>query len=81
MTPVLPLPNDLFGGSVVVASVWITDEGEEPSALVILLGQGPPYYTVGDLTWRLGAWHLSGARSHPNIVPAVEDYQQNGGDY
>lgn len=78
--PTLPLPGEEFLHGTVVASVWIRDDVPEPFALVLVLGGAPPYYTVAEITWRNG-WVTEDMRQHPNIVPAVEDYQQNGGDY
>jgi hypothetical protein len=88
-----PMPNDRIGGPhgpLVVASVEYRDE---PTyiATVLLLWPEAPYFEVahfyqedcpaeGDIPGRPAGRVLTISR-HENIVPAVEEYQQMGGDY
>jgi hypothetical protein len=92
-----PLPNDVVDGRVVVASVTYVDDLRGELALVLLLEKQPPYFTVahyavtdfdphgdpdvpddgpahkaGDLVVLAREW---------NIVPALDAYQENGGEY
>lgn len=82
----IPLPNDRTrDGATVVASVAFNDD--DPTAVVallLLLHPVTPYYEVREVMrdgidgpWRTIADH----GFHPNIVPAVEAYEANGGDY
>lgn len=77
----LPMPGERFHRGIVVASVWQNDEIERATAMVLLVRDAPPYYAVDEIEWASGDWGTVDVRLHPNIVPAVEDYQQNGGDY
>lgn len=80
----LPLPGQAAPADLgtVVASVWLDDEAEKPFALLLILRPAPPYYLVQNIELADGSWKPYAAASlHPNIVPAVEDYQQQGGDY
>lgn len=79
---IINLPNDEFGGGMVIASVWLRDDVEVPFALLLLLLPEPPYYALAEVEYRDGKWVEYVDRQYfPNIVPAVEAYQQNGGDY
>lgn len=79
-----PLPGTTFDGATVVASIWMRDEDLPAVALAMLLLLEPsvPYYRVQDIQWQGGAWAVTGEpRRFPNIVPAVEHYVNEGGDY
>ena len=82
-----PMPNDVINGSTVVASVEYRDE---PSliALVLLLNKQAPYFTVAHYYQEASPdapvyprGHLLVHGDFENIVPAVEEYTQQGGDY
>lgn len=78
----IPLPNERYDGSIVVASTWIRDDAEAVLAMLLLLEPAKPFYRVVDIRWDGKEWvRRSGTREFFNIVPAVEDYIQNGGDY
>lgn len=83
--PRLPLPGDpmqhLRWTETVIASVWLDDTRVPVSALVITLAPRPPYYRVRDLVWARTAWRTAHVTEHVNIVPAVAEYEQRGGDY
>lgn len=80
-TPVLPLPTESFGGGTVIASVWIRDDEDPITAMLLVLMPEPGmYYRVFDIEWRT-RWEITQRREHINIVPAVRDYENNGGDY
>lgn len=80
--PLLPLPGSSFDDEdIVVASVWMNDEVEEPTALLLLLAEHAPYYSVCDILFSDGEWKIVNQETFPNIVPAVECYQDHGGDY
>lgn len=79
--PVLPLPNDRVPGGVVLASVWMSDDGPEPFAIVMVLHPVAPFYGVYEITWKAGTWEWLLLGEHPNIVPATEAYAQNSGGY
>jgi hypothetical protein len=85
-----PMPNDRLGDSTVVASVTYRDEPTE-IATVLLLNKEPPFFTVAhyylEAIEASGMYparaegELEGLGDEYNIVPAVEWYQQSGGDY
>jgi hypothetical protein len=87
----IPLPGESFqdqdsGESfgTVIASVWINDDCPEPFVMLLTLMPESPFYRILDIAAdRTGQWHVERdtIRSHPNIVPAVEDYSNSGGDY
>jgi hypothetical protein len=70
-----PMPNDSLAGATVVASVEYTDD----VALVLLLNPEPFYFTV--TLYRLDGGGFDVIGTYENIVPAVREYEQNGGDY
>lgn len=72
-----PMPNDLIDGATVVASVWVTDE-PLTSWLALLLRRSAPYFAVVEVD---ESGQVSDHGEFANIVPAVECYQDNGGDY
>jgi hypothetical protein len=77
-----PLPNDVIGDQIVIASVIYRDsdaEGVEDIYLVLLLNKKPPYFIVADITWP--SKKILNLGKHYNIVPAVREYEQSGGDY
>jgi hypothetical protein len=79
----LPLPNNKWEDEIVVASVWQNDDPEYGPifALLLTLTPEPPYYRMREITWDGVEWICNNVETHPNIVPAVEAYVQNGGDY
>ena len=81
--PAIPLPGEQVEGKTVIASVWVDDEGPTPVAMILFLtGEKGKYYGVCDITHDGREWkYYRACRFHVNIVPAVEDYQQSGGDY
>lgn len=81
--PDLPMPGERLHGAVVVASVWVNDEGPDLTALVLLLRPEPQFYAVADIYQgrKTSGWEVSYETEHPNIVPAVDEYQERGGDY
>lgn len=70
-----PMPNDKIGDFTVVASVYYTDE----IATVLLLRRNAPFFTVGQVDLETG--RLTVGEYHENIVPAVREYEDMGGDY
>ena len=83
--PELPLPNDEFRGRTVIASVWLRDDNLVPplTCLVLLLESRTPFFTVAELRWDddTTEWMPVWTTSHMNIVPAVREYENSGGDY
>lgn len=75
----IPLPNDEFDDGTVVASVWQDDDAG--TALILLLRQEVPFFSVCDIEWRDGSWLIVNEDQHMNIVPAVDAYKDAGGDY
>lgn len=81
----MKLPNDTittFDGttSIVIASVIINDDDPYNIIQILLvLNPGPMYYSI--LNVENGTKRLSVVGDYANIVPAVEAYEQNGGDY
>lgn len=85
-----PLPGMTLDGRIVVASVPLNDNyrGDFPDAafdelaLVLLLNPTSPYFSLTQVTKDGNAdWTLGGdERRHHNIVTAVDDYQDSGGD-
>jgi hypothetical protein len=94
-----PMPGMQLHGRTVIASVEYFADERGVVALVLLLNQEAPYFTVahyyqtsmaeetvkyGDLTETIearpaGFLHILG--THENIVPAVREYEDSGGDY
>ena len=81
--PGFPMPGDTLLGRTVIASTYYTDY----VVLVLLLEAGPPFFTTGhyQLYDDPDGFHPAGSLTHLaheyNIVPAVQAYEQNGGDY
>lgn len=81
--PGFPMPGDTLLGRTVIASTYYTDE----IALVLLLNDRPPFFTVAhyqvhdshDPAYPAGS--LTHLATEYNIVPAVREYEQSGGDY
>lgn len=71
----IPMPNNKLAGATVVASVYLTDE----RALLLMLNENPPFFTVTE--YSLGNGSFIPIATTENIVPAVREYEQNGGDY
>lgn len=72
-----PMPGTRLDGGIVVASVYSGADDNE--VLVILLLDAEPYYRVAEFSLETGECLLRA--SHPNIVPAVREYIERGGDY
>ena len=81
----IPMPGDRFGESTVIASTWLNDTGPKKTALLMLLGEAPPYYTVTEVEWAsmgiTGYWATLHGKSFPNINPATACYADSGGDW
>lgn len=86
-----PMPNDRVGrGQIVVASVTYIDDERGDIALVLLLNQKPPYFTVAhyamtdivgdDVTTPYERGEIDEIGSFLNIVDAIREYEQSGGD-
>lgn len=71
-----PMPNDKIGERTVIASTYYTDD----IVTVLFLNPTVPFFTVAQVDLRNGDLADWGSR-HENIVPAVREYEQNGGDY
>lgn len=87
-----PLPgDDLWEGETrltVVASVLLSDDPDRPEEwTVLLLRPVAPYFLVATVIPRWEdnrpGWQIRTVAGPPisNIVPAVEQYKQWGGDY
>lgn len=76
----IPMPNDEFDDGIVVASVWQSDDAPL-TALILLLRREAPFFAVCDLEYIDAAWKIINEEPHVNIVPAVDSYQDHGGDY
>ena len=89
-----PMPNDVLGERIVVASVIYIDDERGEIALVLLLERTTPFFTVAHYAltdfdpMALGyngteyvASEIDVIGRFENIVPAVESYVQSGGDY
>ncbi len=88
--PQMPMPTDRLGNWTVVASTIYREadsgiedeESDKDIYLVLVLAHEPPFFEVAhiarvyDSTWKV-LW----SERHMNIVPAVEAYQEAGGDY
>lgn len=75
----VPRPNEQVDGATVVASTVAYDGPERPASwLLLLLRPVAPYFDVVELTTD---GQLAQHGQFENIVPAVECYQNNGGDY
>lgn len=72
-----PLPGDKIDDGTVVASVYAG--ANDDHVLTILLRPTEPYYLVAE--YRLADMECLYRMAHPNIVPAVRCYEENGGDY
>ena len=75
----MPMPGDRLSGSTVVASVYYGDD----QATLLLLNEQAPYYTVVIVALNAGLsypWTHHGG-DHLNIIAAVRDYEQCGGDF
>jgi hypothetical protein len=86
-----PMPNEELAGRTVIASVeYFADERGEV-ALVLLLEKEKPFFTVAhyaltpiaeseaNVGMAEGEYDVLGR--FENIVPAIREYEQNGGDW
>ena len=71
----IPMPNDQLGDRLVVASCYATDE----VYLVLALNKEEPYFSVIEVA--ADDHRIVWNRAFENIVPAVHEYEQRGGDY
>lgn len=80
-----PLPGDVLSGKRVIASVIYREPDNEAEPIeytLILLNEGPPFYTVGIYKSEgFGGFTPVIESNFPNIVPAVREYEQMGGDF
>lgn len=86
-----PMPGTLIGERRVIASCEYINDERGAIALVLLLNEASPYFTVshyaltdvrgGDTITPYAAGELDVIGTFENIVPAVEEYGDNGGDY
>lgn len=77
-----PLPGtQLLDRTVVASCPYIDDDDREPEVLVLLLNKESPFFKVAHVQYLLDPPVLVASEDHFNIVPAVEAYQQWGGDY
>lgn len=75
-----PLPNDVVNDSIIVASIVTNDD--DPTTkwfLILLLNKVPPYFSVAEIRWPSKS--IDWKEDFMNIVPAVEFYEDSGGDY
>ena len=73
----IPMPGQVLGAQRVIASVFYTDE----VATVLLLNGRQPYFAVAQVNLEGDDYLLLGPMSfHDNIVHAVREYEQMGGD-
>lgn len=77
------LPNQKVDDAVVVASVIYNDNDLPVMWTVLLLYPEPPYFGVVMVEAHSDGqrYVIDRAERELNIVPAVETYQQWGGDY
>lgn len=75
-------PNIDMRGTV-IASVFLDDEAEPPTAVLMLLTEAEPYYAIVDVEWDGLLWRGTSGTvvEFVNIVPASDHWQQAGGDY
>lgn len=81
----IPLPGDEVYHRTVIASVYFTDEVVTLLLLAPAVLRDPNFqhrynYEVSQLALRPHG-NLTVLSEHLNIVPAVREYEQNGGDY
>lgn len=87
-----PMPNDQIDGRTVVASaVYDDDEHGELIALVLLLEQEAPFFTVAHYALtdippdfasvEMARGEIDVLGRFSNIVPAIAEYTESGGDY
>ena len=81
-----PMPGTPLDGGIVVASVLFREADDEiPDDLetVLVLYPEQPFFGVGVVWTRDGyPWEVDEyPHRHLNIVPAVREYEQTGGDY
>lgn len=75
------LPTQELDGGTVIASVYLNDtDYKEPLVMALLLMPEPGrHYRLVDV-WETSR-EITRRQEYENIVPAVEAYQENGGDY
>lgn len=78
------LPGDTYKAMTVAASVIYSqdDAGDVTGWTLLLINPTMPYFTVAIVERNNGGeWVMVYGKSHENIVPAVDDYKECGGDY
>lgn len=77
----LPLPGEQYDGRIVVASVYVGDLSHEDydDWLLLTLDPAEPFYRVTVYDGRTGS--IKWSTAYDNIVPAVREYESQGGDY
>ena len=75
------LPGQELDGGIVIASVYLNDtDYDEPLVTALLLmPEAGRHYRLVDV-WETSRKVVT-RLGFPNIVPAVEAYQEHGGDY
>lgn len=75
------LPGQELDGGIVIASVYLNDTDYEDALVLALLLMPEPgrHYRMVDV-WETSR-EVIVRSGFENIVPAVEAYQENGGDY
>lgn len=76
-----PMPNSHLDGGIVVASVvYIDDERGEYATCVLLMPESP-FYRVIQVRHDVEPREIVFRLAFENIVPTVDEYQQQGGDW
>ena len=81
----LPRPGEQLDSTAdgfrvtVVASVWVDDDAL--TALLLVLRPYSPHFEVANVVFDGGGWDWVSSEIFHNIVPAVDCYQSQGGDY
>ena len=96
IAPFLPMPNDLLGPDLVVASCWLVDsyghdadsygqDGYYRADLLLLRNNTDDagYYSVVHIACREDEddWQREAEDIYPNIIPAAEAYSAQIGGY
>lgn len=82
MAVTIPMPGDLREDNRVIASTWTAYDDNDMRAMLLLLNPSQPFYSVVEVRWNGSEWEdTTDTAVFHNIVPAVEFYADNGGDY
>jgi hypothetical protein len=76
----LPLPGQFLNRRPVIASGYISDDEDNGVVYgVMTLNSDAPFYTVAELrAFPDGTLDVLALRTHENIVPAAQDFEQFG---